>query len=170
MVVRSLLKRTLPPPMRMFLVVVCSSVSNFAQKLPNGCAWNFQGRLTDIAALVKHALAKVCTVPVLLVLTFVILPYVKRTLYKIIHTIEYTTVGLAFHILVVLTDERLLRYAVNVGTSLILHCVSKNVPHVTCYDLDTHEPITIIFGRSVNQTSENLPWNQTMFYFPISPV
>ena len=24
----------------------CSSVSNFAQKLPNGFAWNFQGRLT----------------------------------------------------------------------------------------------------------------------------
>jgi len=27
------------------IVVVCLSVSNFAQKVPNGFAWNFQGRL-----------------------------------------------------------------------------------------------------------------------------
>jgi len=29
---------------RCCLSVVCLSVSNFAQKLPNGFAWNFQGR------------------------------------------------------------------------------------------------------------------------------
>jgi len=30
-----------------------------------------------------------------------------------------------------------------------LHRVSKNVPPSTCCNLDTHDPITIIFGRSV---------------------
>jgi len=77
---------------------VCQTVSNFAQKLPNGFAWNFQGRLAmgqpinrqllmikfwwrigsripiriwiriPIATLVRRALAEVCTVPELLVL------------------------------------------------------------------------------------------------------
>jgi len=27
----------------------------------------------------------------------------------------------------------------------------ENVPHLTCYNLDVHDPITIIFGRSVNE-------------------
>jgi len=65
------------------------SVRNFAQKLPNGFARNFQKRLTmaseqkitylcrcrtdspdggtDVATLLRRALAKVCNVPVLLV-------------------------------------------------------------------------------------------------------
>jgi len=34
----------LPPPRRICFVVVCLSVSNFMRKLPNGFAWNFQGR------------------------------------------------------------------------------------------------------------------------------
>jgi len=63
-----------------FVVVclpVCLSVSNFAQKLPNGFAWSFQGRLANDRILVanriidsyrRRALAEVCTVPVLLVL------------------------------------------------------------------------------------------------------
>jgi len=75
-----------------FVVVclsVCLSVSSFAQKLLNGFAWNLQGRLatdqwtnikfwwrsptdspgggTDIATLVRCALAEVCSVPVVLV-------------------------------------------------------------------------------------------------------
>jgi len=38
----------LPPPMRICFrrcLFVCLSVSTFAQKRPNGFAWNFQGRL-----------------------------------------------------------------------------------------------------------------------------
>ena len=34
---------------------------------------------------------------------------------------------------------------------VILHCVSKNVPHLTCYNLDEHNPITIIFGTNVTE-------------------
>jgi len=35
-----------------------------------------------------------------------------------------------------------------------LHCVSKNVPPLTCYKLDIPDPITIIFGRRIfNQES-----------------
>jgi len=30
-----------------------------------------------------------------------------------------------------------------------VHCVSKNVPPLTCYNLDVHDPSVIIFGRSV---------------------
>ena len=32
-----------------------------------------------------------------------------------------------------------------------LHRVSKNVPPSTCYNLDMHDPITIIFGRNVTE-------------------
>ena len=31
------------------------------------------------------------------------------------------------------------------------YTVSKNVPHLTCYNLDTHDPIMIIYGRSVTE-------------------
>jgi len=37
----------------------------------------------------------------------------------------------------------------------IIHCVSKNVPPLTCYNLDTHDPITIIFGRNVTENVRN---------------
>jgi len=47
-----------------------------------------------------------------------------------------------------------------------LHRVSKNVPPPTCYDLDIHDPITIIFGRSVTKKVGN----QTMLCFPTSPI
>jgi len=46
------------------------------------------------------------------------------------------------------------------------HRVSKNVPPSTCYNLDTHDPITIIFGRSVAEKVRN----QTMLCFPTSPI
>jgi len=32
-----------------------------------------------------------------------------------------------------------------------VHCVSKNVPPLTCYDLDMQDPIAIIFGGSVTE-------------------
>jgi len=69
------------------LLSVCLSVSNFVQKLPNRFARNFQGgwqwaheqmikfwwrsgSRIRIMTLVRHALAEVCTVPVLLVMYF----------------------------------------------------------------------------------------------------
>jgi len=48
----------------------------------------------------------------------------------------------------------------------IIHRVSKNVPPLTCYSLDRHNPITMIFGRSVTEKAEN----QTMLCFPTSSV
>ena len=47
-----------------------------------------------------------------------------------------------------------------------LHRVSKNVPPSTCYNLDIHDPITIIFGRSVTEKARN----QTMLCFPTSHI
>ena len=47
----------------------------------------------------------------------------------------------------------------------LLHRVSKNVPHLTCYNLDMHGLITIIFGTSVTEEVGN----QNMLYFPTSP-
>jgi len=44
--------------------------------------------------------------------------------------------------------------------------VSKNVPLLTCYNLDTHVPIATIFGKNVTQKVEN----QTMLCFPTSPI
>jgi len=42
----------------------------------------------------------------------------------------------------------------------------KNVPPLTCYNLNIHDPITIIFGRSVTKKVIN----QTMFCFPTSCI
>jgi len=42
----------------------------------------------------------------------------------------------------------------------------KNVPPLTCYILDIHDPITIIFGRSVTKKVRN----QTMLCFSTSPI
>jgi len=47
-----------------------------------------------------------------------------------------------------------------------LHCVSKNVPPLTCYNLDKHDPIAIIFGRSITEKIRN----HTMFCFPTSSI
>jgi len=47
-----------------------------------------------------------------------------------------------------------------------LHCVSKNVLPLTCYNLDLHNPITIIFGRIVTMKVAN----QTMLCFPTWPI
>ena len=52
------------------------------------------------------------------------------------------------------------------STHVTIHCVSKNVPPLTCYNLDTHDPITIIFGRSVTKKVGH----QTMLCFPNSPI
>jgi len=49
---------------------------------------------------------------------------------------------------------------------LLLHCVSKNVPPLTCYNLDIHSPIAIIFGRGVTEKVRN----ETMLCFFTSPV
>jgi len=38
----------------------------------------------------------------------------------------------------------------------------KKVPPFTCYNLDTHDPITTSFGRSVSKEVRN----QTMLAFP----
>ena len=38
----------------------------------------------------------------------------------------------------------------------------KKVPPLTCYNLDIHDPITIIFGRSVTKKVKN----QTTLCFP----
>jgi len=46
----------------------------------------------------------------------------------------------------------------------IVHCVSKNVPPVTCYNLDIHEPIVLIFGRSITEKIGN----PTILCFPTS--
>jgi len=47
-----------------------------------------------------------------------------------------------------------------------VHCVSKNAPPLTCYNLDIHDPIKIIFGRSVTKKVRN--W--MMLCFPTSSV
>ena len=42
----------------------------------------------------------------------------------------------------------------------------KNVSRLTCYNLDIHDPIMVIFGRSVTEKVEN----QMMLCFPTSPI
>jgi len=46
------------------------------------------------------------------------------------------------------------------------YAVSKNVPPLTCHNLDIHDPITIIFGRSVTEKVRN----QTMLCFLTSHI
>jgi len=41
----------------------------------------------------------------------------------------------------------------------------KNIPPLTCYSLDIHGSITIIFGISVTEKVGN----QNVLYFPMSP-
>jgi len=57
-------------------------------------------------------------------------------------------------------------YQPSLATPLKLYCVSRNVPPLTCYSLDIHDTITIIFGRSVTEKVRN----QTMLCCPTSPV
>ena len=45
-----------------------------------------------------------------------------------------------------------------------VHRVSKNVPPLTCYNLDIHSSITIIFGTRVTEKVGN----QNVLYFPTS--
>ena len=42
----------------------------------------------------------------------------------------------------------------------------KNVPPLTCYNLDIQDPTATIFGRSVTDKVRN----QTMLCFPTSPI
>jgi len=51
-------------------------------------------------------------------------------------------------------------------TQMVCTLSQKNVTHLTCYSLDIHYPITIIFGRSVTEKVRN----QVMLCFPTSPV
>jgi len=39
--------------------------------------------------------------------------------------------------------------------SVYIHSVSKNVPPSTCYNLDIHDPITVIFSRNVTEKVRN---------------
>jgi len=50
-------RRLLPPPRRLCFssLFVCLSVSSFAQKLLNGCSWNFQGRLVGSGPMNKRS-------------------------------------------------------------------------------------------------------------------
>jgi len=50
-------------------------------------------------------------------------------------------------------------------SSLCIHCVSTNVTHLTCYYLDLHDPLKIIFSRSIAEKARN----HTMLCFPTSP-
>jgi len=52
-----------------------------------------------------------------------------------------------------------------VFAGLITSCL-KNVPPLTCYNLDKHDPIAIIFGTSITEKIRN----HTIFCFPTSPM
>ena len=60
--------------------------------------------------------------------------------------------------------KKLYLHSRNIGS--YIHCVSKNVPPLTCYNLDTHDLITIVFARSVTKKVRN----QTRLCFPTSPI
>jgi len=47
-----------------------------------------------------------------------------------------------------------------------LHRVSKNVPPSTCYNINIHDPITIIFGKNITGKAKY----HMMLCFPTSPV
>ena len=49
---------------------------------------------------------------------------------------------------------------------MIYHRVSKNVPPLTCYNLDIHDPIATTFGRIVKEEVRN----HMMLCFPTSPI
>ena len=51
-----------------------------------------------------------------------------------------------------------------IWTNSKLHCVSKNVPPLTCYNLYIHGSIATIFGKNVGEKVGN----QSILYFPTS--
>jgi len=53
---------------------------------------------------------------------------------------------------------------ITMTVNLKLHRVSKNIPPLSCYNLDIHGSITIIFGTSVPEKLGN----QNVLYFPTS--
>jgi len=48
----------------------------------------------------------------------------------------------------------------------LVYTVSKNVPPLTCYNFEIHNPITISFGTCVTEKVKN----QTVLCFPTSPI
>jgi len=66
-----------------------------------------------------------------------------------------------FHI-----DESCSQWTNNCTLVSIYTVSQKNVPPSTCYNLDIHDPITIIFSSNVTEKVRN----QMMLYFPTSPV
>jgi len=52
------------------------------------------------------------------------------------------------------------------GGFQLLHCVSKNVPPLTCYNLYIHGSIATFFGTNVAKKVGN----QNVLYFPTSPI
>jgi len=69
-------------------------------------------------------------------------------------TIDYRTIGFLHY-----------RPNPNEEITSLSDCHRMYVPPFTCYNFDTHNPITIIFGRSVAEKVRN----QTMVCFPTSP-
>ena len=49
-----------------------------------------------------------------------------------------------------------------VDPNMNVHCVSKDVISLSCYNIDVHEPILIIVGKTVAEKVGN----QRMLYFP----
>ena len=56
--------------------------------------------------------------------------------------------------------------AVHCLAAVCIHRVSKNVPPSTCYNLDIHYPVRIIFGRRITEKVRN----QMMLCFPTLPI
>jgi len=53
------------------------------------------------------------------------------------------------------------------GVTVFLHRVSKNVPPSTCYNVDIHDLITILFGRNVTGTEKVRNYMMLCFVFPL---
>ena len=62
------------------------------------------------------------------------------------------------------TDAEYVANLVAVSMWCKLHCVSKNVPLLTCYNLYIHGSIAKIFGTNVTEKVGN----QNVLYFPTS--
>jgi len=63
-------------------------------------------------------------------------------------------------------QKRISGEADDVNKQNIYNCFSEKVPPLTCYNLDVHHPIMIIFSRSVTKKVGN----QTLFYLPTLPI
>jgi len=63
------------------------------------------------------------------------------------------------------TDRQISLRSVTIGGIYDSTLCLKNVPPLTCYDLDKHDPLAISFGRSVTEKVRN-----QMVLFPTSTV